>query len=211
VAPKIRREDRKGFVEAMGVTITAVNGSEGRGALPRHAVSGPGREDAPCADCCVTAMMAVSSRVLVVDDEAAIHRFLRASLTAQGYLVAEADSGSSMLEHVRHDPVDVLVLDPRLPDADGLDIVERLRKESSTLPIVILSSRTDEFAKVAPLDLGADDYLTSPSGSTNCWRASGPLCVTDGDSSKTRASSSVATLLSTSGAASSSCARPRSS
>jgi two-component system, OmpR family, KDP operon response regulator KdpE len=109
-------------------------------------------------------VMPVPSRVLVVDDEPAIRRFLRTSLTAQGYLVTEADRGSGTLDQIRRGPVDVLVLDLGLPDVDGLDIIERLRKENTTLPIVVLSSRTDEDGKVTALDLGADDYVTKPFG-----------------------------------------------
>jgi len=102
--------------------------------------------------------------VLVVDDEPAIRRFLRTSLTALGYRVAEAETGSATLEQLRRGPTDVLVLDLGLPDIDGLDIIERLRTEGATLPIVVLSSRIDEVGKVRALDLGADDYVTKPFG-----------------------------------------------
>jgi two-component system, OmpR family, KDP operon response regulator KdpE len=109
-------------------------------------------------------MAAALSKVLVVDDEPAIRRFLRTSLAAQGYLVAEADTGSGALDQLRRGSADVLVLDLGLPDSDGLDIIEQLRTEGATLPIVILSSRTDEVGKVTALDLGADDYVTKPFG-----------------------------------------------
>ena len=102
--------------------------------------------------------------VVVVDDEPAIRRFLRTSLSAQGYLVAEADSGMGALEALRRGSVDVLVLDLGLPDLDGLEIIERLRGQGSAVPIIVLSSRTDEAAKVRALDLGADDYVTKPFG-----------------------------------------------
>src|SRR5579864_1204586 len=101
-------------------------------------------------------------RVLVVDDEPAIRRFLRTSLTAQGYHVTEAESGTVALEGLRRGAIDILVLDLGLPDISGFDIIERLRGQGSTVPIVVLSSRTDETGKVKALDLGADDYVTKP-------------------------------------------------
>jgi two-component system KDP operon response regulator KdpE len=103
-------------------------------------------------------------KVLVVDDEAAIRRFLRTSLTAQGYQVTEAENGTAALEGLRRGAIDILVLDLGLPDINGFDIIERLRGQGSTLPIVVLSSRTDETGKVKALDLGADDYVTKPFG-----------------------------------------------
>ena len=103
-------------------------------------------------------------KVLVVDDEPAIRRFLRTSLTAQGYLVTEAENGTAALEDLRRGPIDILVLDLGLPDIDGLDIIERVRGQGSTVPIIVLSSRTDETGKVKALDLGADDYVTKPFG-----------------------------------------------
>jgi two-component system, OmpR family, KDP operon response regulator KdpE len=103
-------------------------------------------------------------KVLVVDDEPAIRRFLRTSLTAQGYLVTEAENGTAALEDLRRAPIDILVLDLGLPDINGLDIIERVRGQGSTMPIIVLSSRTDETGKVKALDLGADDYVTKPFG-----------------------------------------------
>jgi len=103
-------------------------------------------------------------KVLVVDDEPAIRRFLRTSLTAQGYQVTEAENGTAALEGLRRGPIDILVLDLGLPDISGFDIIERLRGQGSTVPIVVLSSRTDETGKVRALDLGADDYVTKPFG-----------------------------------------------
>jgi two-component system KDP operon response regulator KdpE len=103
-------------------------------------------------------------KVLVVDDEPAIRRFLRTSLTAQGYHVTEAENGTAALEGLRRSPIDILVLDLGLPDISGFDIIDRLRGQGSTVPIVVLSSRTDETGKVKALDLGADDYVTKPFG-----------------------------------------------
>ena len=105
-----------------------------------------------------------SLRVLVVDDEPAILRFLRAGLSSQGYLVSEATAGRRALEAVRQNGTDLLVLDLGLPDLDGLEIIRRIRDAGSTLPIIVLSSRSDEEGKVEALDLGADDYVTKPFG-----------------------------------------------
>jgi two-component system KDP operon response regulator KdpE len=102
-------------------------------------------------------------RVLVVDDEPAIRRFLRTSLTAQGYHVIEAEGGEGALAAMRG-AVDVLVLDLGLPDSDGFAVIRRLREGGSDVPIIVLSSRADEGGKVRALDLGADDYVTKPFG-----------------------------------------------
>lgn len=103
-------------------------------------------------------------RVLVVDDEPAILRFLRAGLTTQGYVVSEAENGRMALDLVRRKAADLVVLDLGLPDIDGLAVVKQLREAGETLPIIILSSRSNEGAKVEALDLGADDYVTKPFG-----------------------------------------------
>ena len=107
---------------------------------------------------------AAAPRVLVVEDEPAIRRFLRTSLTAQGYQVTEAEDGTAALEHLRRGLVDILVLDLGLPDINGLEIIERVRGQGSALPIVVLSARTDETGKIDALDLGADDFITKPFG-----------------------------------------------
>jgi len=103
-------------------------------------------------------------RVLVVDDEPAIIRFLRASLEAQGYIVSDAKDGRTALDAVRRKAADLLVLDLGLPDIDGLEVVKTLRDGGETLPIIILSSRGNESQKVEALDLGADDYIVKPFG-----------------------------------------------
>lgn len=103
-------------------------------------------------------------RVLVVDDEPPIRRFLRTSLTSQGYNVLEADDGAQALELVKRNAVDVIVLDLGLPNLHGFDVIERLRADKSPTPIIVLSSRADETGKVKALDLGADDYVTKPFG-----------------------------------------------
>ena len=103
-------------------------------------------------------------RVLVVDDEPPIRRFLRTSLSAQGYHVLEAENGSAALALIARNPPDVIVLDLGLPDIDGVEIIRRLRDDASTVPVIVLSSRVDERGKVQALDLGADDYVTKPFG-----------------------------------------------
>jgi two-component system KDP operon response regulator KdpE len=103
-------------------------------------------------------------RVLVVDDEPPILRFLRVSLQSQGYLVLTAANARTALDMVRGHTADLIVLDLGLPDMDGLDVVRQIRDDGETLPIIILSSRDNESAKVKALDLGADDYVTKPFG-----------------------------------------------
>lgn len=103
-------------------------------------------------------------RVLVVDDEPAILRFLRAGLTAQGFVVSEAEAGSTAMERVARQAADLLVLDLGLPDMDGLDVIREIRATGSVIPIIVLSSRDDEISKVTALDLGADDFVTKPFG-----------------------------------------------
>jgi two-component system KDP operon response regulator KdpE len=103
-------------------------------------------------------------RVLIVDDEPAIRRFLRTSLTAQGHDTLEAEDGTTARELMRRNRVDILVLDLGLPDIDGFQLITELRERGSLIPIIVLSSRTDEGGKVRALDLGADDYVTKPFG-----------------------------------------------
>jgi two-component system KDP operon response regulator KdpE len=102
-----------------------------------------------------------SVRVLVVDDERAIRRFLRASLAAHGYTAFEASTGKEALLAVIDDRPDLILLDLGLPDLDGLGVTRQLR-EWTRIPIIVLSVREEEATKVAALDAGADDYLTKP-------------------------------------------------
>lgn len=104
-----------------------------------------------------------SLRILAVDDEAAIRRFLRVSLAAYGHAVMDAADGREALEMAaRHRP-DVLLLDLGLPDMDGIDVIRALR-EWATFPIIVLSVRDGEREKIDALDAGADDFLTKPFG-----------------------------------------------
>ncbi len=101
--------------------------------------------------------------VLIVDDEPPIRRLLRTSLGAQGYRTLEAATAADALARIAADRPDVVILDLGLPDRDGLDVIRAVRA-SNTVPIVVLTSREAEQAKVAALDLGADDYVTKPFG-----------------------------------------------
>jgi two-component system KDP operon response regulator KdpE len=102
-------------------------------------------------------------RVLVVDDEMAIRRFLRTSLNAEGFEVHEAANGEQALALAAKDRPDLVLLDLGLPDLDGVEITRRLR-EWSRVPIIIISVRDREADKIRALDEGADDYLTKPFG-----------------------------------------------
>jgi len=103
-------------------------------------------------------------RILVVDDEPPIRRFLRTALAAQSYRVEEAASGEEALDFLKRNPVDLIVLDLGLPGLGGLDVLRWLREAGTATPVVILSSRDDEAGKVAALDMGADDYVSKPFG-----------------------------------------------
>lgn len=107
--------------------------------------------------------METGQRVLVVDDEISIRRYLRAALTAQGLNVYEAVDGQEALNAVLAHRPDLIILDLGLPDIDGIEVTRRLREWSQT-PIIILSVREAELDKIAALDAGADDYLTKPFG-----------------------------------------------
>lgn len=102
-------------------------------------------------------------RILVVDDEPAIRRFLRTALAAHGYQVFEAGDGQAGLEGVIAHRPDLIILDWGLPDMPGVEVVRRLR-EWSRLPIILLTVRDAEADKITALDAGADDYLTKPFG-----------------------------------------------
>ena len=101
--------------------------------------------------------------VLVVDDEPQIVRALRINLSARGYDVLTAFDGKTALSVAVEGKPDVVVLDLGLPDIDGVDVIAGLRGWSS-MPIIVLSARTDSSTKVEALDAGADDYVTKPFG-----------------------------------------------
>jgi len=101
--------------------------------------------------------------VVLIEDEAPIRRFLRATLGSQGYRLFEAGTGADGLIEAASRQPDVVIVDLGLPDMDGLDVIRRLR-EWSTVPIIVLSARGQEADKVAALDGGADDYVSKPFG-----------------------------------------------
>ncbi len=102
-------------------------------------------------------------RVLVVDDEPEIRRFLRASLKTHRHEIYEADTGSDAIAAVRERHPDLIILDLGLPDIDGVEVTRRVRAWS-LIPIIILSVRSHEGDKIEALNAGADDYLTKPFG-----------------------------------------------
>jgi two-component system KDP operon response regulator KdpE len=101
--------------------------------------------------------------VLIVEDEPAIRRLLRAMLEANDYRALDAATAADAEWTLRHHRPDLVLLDLGLPDVDGLQLLSQIRK-LSPVPIVVLSSRGDEAAKVTALDSGADDYVTKPFG-----------------------------------------------
>ncbi len=106
-------------------------------------------------------MIGRSATILVIDDELQIRRFLRISLAAQGYTVLEAATGAEALAQIALAQPDLAVLDLGLPDMDGKDVLAKLR-QSSQIPVLVLSVRAGEGEKVQVLDGGANDYVNKP-------------------------------------------------
>ncbi len=105
----------------------------------------------------------MQSRILVIDDEPQIHRFLRPALEASGFVVERADTAADGLRLAASRAPSCILLDLGLPDMDGLTALEQLR-QWSRVPVLILSARDQEGQKVAALDSGADDYVEKPFG-----------------------------------------------
>ena len=103
------------------------------------------------------------TRVLVVDDEAAILRFLKSAIEANNYEMASAGTVAEATQRIAADPPDIVLLDLALPDGDGKDVIRRVR-EWSDVPIIVLSARDREVEKIEALDLGADDFVNKPFG-----------------------------------------------
>jgi two-component system KDP operon response regulator KdpE len=101
--------------------------------------------------------------LVLIEDEPQIRRFLRATLTSQGYRLFEASTGEGGLVEVASRQPDVAIIDLGLPDMDGLQVIRRLR-EWTAVPIIVLSARGQERDKVIALDAGADDYVSKPFG-----------------------------------------------
>ena len=104
-----------------------------------------------------------SARILVIDDEPQIRKFLNISLRAQGHRVLEADCAAAGLKALATQTLDLVILDLGLPDLDGKDVLRQLRSYSQ-IPVIVLSVRANEDEKVAALDAGANDYVTKPFG-----------------------------------------------
>jgi two-component system, OmpR family, KDP operon response regulator KdpE len=104
-----------------------------------------------------------SIRALIVDDEAAIARFLKPALEANAYAVTSVETVAEALKHIASDAPDIVVLDLGLPDGDGKDVIRQVRTWSE-VPIIVLSARDREVEKIEALDLGADDFVNKPFG-----------------------------------------------
>jgi len=100
-------------------------------------------------------------RILLVDDEDAIQKLLTYPMEKEGYEIVQAMDGETALEKFREQPFDLVVLDIMLPGMDGTDVCRIIRGES-TVPIIMLTAKSDEFDKVLGLEIGADDYITKP-------------------------------------------------
>jgi two-component system KDP operon response regulator KdpE len=108
-------------------------------------------------------MSDLPARILIVEDDAEIRRFVRLTLVAEGHEVFEADTLQRGLIEAGTRRPDLLVLDLGLPDGDGVDLIRDLRAWSA-MPVIVLSARSTEADKIAALDAGADDYLVKPFG-----------------------------------------------
>lgn len=107
--------------------------------------------------------MVKSATIVVIEDEVQIRRFLRTTLVSEGYQVVEAQTGKQGLAEAGTCKPDLIILDLGLPDMDGVEVIKGVRSWSS-VPIIILSARSQESDKVSALDAGADDYLVKPFG-----------------------------------------------
>ncbi len=103
----------------------------------------------------------MKKRVLVVDDESRMRRFVQMNLDLEGYEVLQAENGLVALQKVRDDTPDLVLLDVMMPDMDGFETLERIR-EISSVPVIMLTVKGDEDDRIRGLDLGADDYITKP-------------------------------------------------
>jgi len=107
----------------------------------------------------VDTMSTPGAKILVVDDEEAIQKLLRFPLEKEGYQVVQARDGQEALDAFGREPFDLVILDLMLPRIDGTEVCRRLRAQS-TVPIIMLTAKADEFDKVLGLEIGADDYIT---------------------------------------------------
>ncbi|SNT58296.1 DNA-binding response regulator, OmpR family, contains REC and winged-helix (wHTH) domain [Bacillus sp. OK838] len=106
--------------------------------------------------------MKLKIHILVIEDETQIARVLKVELEFEGYQVTVEHDGKSGLDTALQPGIDLILLDVMLPGLSGMDVLRRLRKESSNTPVILLTARNTTFDKVAGLDLGANDYVTKP-------------------------------------------------
>ena len=102
-----------------------------------------------------------SRLILVVDDEARMRRFIRMNLELENYQVVEAKNGLEALEQIRQYTPDLVIMDVMMPEMDGFETLRMLR-QNSTVPVILLTVKSDEEDRIRGLDLGADDYITKP-------------------------------------------------
>jgi len=107
-------------------------------------------------------MMPGSATILLVDDEESVQKLLTYPLEREGYRVIQARTGEEALERFDGGEIDLIVLDLMLPKVDGLEVCRRVRAQSATVPIIMLTARDDEVDKVLGLEIGSDDYITKP-------------------------------------------------
>ncbi len=103
-----------------------------------------------------------SRRILIVEDDPEISDLLKLHLTDQNYEAVQCDNGQLGLDTAMSEPFDLIILDLMLPGLNGLEVCKQLRAEGSYIPILMLTSRSEEIDRVLGLELGADDYLTKP-------------------------------------------------
>jgi two-component system KDP operon response regulator KdpE len=99
--------------------------------------------------------------ILIVDDEARMRRFMQMNLDLEGYRVIEAENGMKAVDRVREDLPDLVVMDVMMPEMDGFEALELIR-QTTNVPVIMLTVRSDEDDKIKGLELGADDYITKP-------------------------------------------------
>ncbi len=101
-------------------------------------------------------------RVLVIDDEPMVRRAVRLTCESEGHVVDELDGGSGVIEQMRREPPDLVLLDLLMPDTSGFDVCREIREAGFRMPVVILSAKNDEIDVVLGLEIGADDYIQKP-------------------------------------------------
>ncbi|MDA2913217.1 response regulator [Acidobacteriia bacterium AH_259_A11_L15] len=104
----------------------------------------------------------MGKRILIAEDEEQLARLLEIRLRANGYETATASDGEDALQQIAAQPPDLVLLDVMMPKADGFEVLRSLRETGSTVPVILLTARSQESAVVQGLQLGANDYITKP-------------------------------------------------